>query len=43
MLFKKHKIQTNPYFYTLPSIEDIEIDTHSDLNLAKIVAKGLEK
>jgi N-acylneuraminate cytidylyltransferase len=43
--FKKHnnRVGTNPYFYTLPSIEDIEIDTHSDLNLAKIVAKGLEK
>lgn len=42
--FKKHnnRVGSNPYFYTLPPIEDIEIDTLADLQLATVVAKGLK-
>jgi len=35
-----NRIGKNPYFYTLPPIEDIEIDNYNDLKLAKIVYKG---
>jgi len=35
-----NRIGNNPYFYTLPPIEDIEIDNYNDLKLAKIVYKG---
>jgi len=42
--FKQHnnRIGNNPYFYTLPPIEDIEIDTIADLQLATVVAQGLK-
>jgi CMP-N-acetylneuraminic acid synthetase len=40
--FKKNnnRIGKKPYFYVLPPIEDIEIDNHNDLKLAKLVYKA---
>lgn len=35
-----NRIGKNPYFYSLPPIEDIEIDNNNDLKLAKIIYKG---
>ena len=42
--FKEHnnRVGSNPYFYNLPPIEDIEIDTMADLQLATVVAQGLK-
>jgi len=42
-LFKKmnNRIGKNPYYYTLNTPEDIEIDNWEDLKLAKLVKKGL--
>ena len=37
-----NRVGKNPYYYELPSPEDIEIDTYNDLNLAKLVAQGLK-
>ena len=41
--FKKlnNRIGEKPYYYELPSPEDIEIDTYDDLNLAKLIYEGL--
>tara|TARA_B100000497_G_C7661810_1_gene398680 strand:- start:100 stop:759 length:660 start_codon:yes stop_codon:yes gene_type:complete len=35
-----NRIGKKPYFYVLPPIEDIEIDTTNDLKLAKIIYNG---
>ena len=35
-----NRIGKKPYFYVLPPIEDIEIDNHNDLKLAKLVYKA---
>ena len=42
-LFKEmnNRIGKNPYYYTLNTPEDIEIDNWEDLKLAKLVEKGL--
>lgn len=42
-LFKEmnNRIGKNPYYYTLNTPEDIEIDNWEDLKLAKLVKKGL--
>jgi N-acylneuraminate cytidylyltransferase len=44
-LFKQinNRIGKNPYYYTLNIPEDIEIDDNNDLELARLVEKGLCK
>lgn len=37
----KNRIGKNPFYYQLSSPESIEVDNHDDLNLARIVKKGL--